>query len=475
MKKFIKKILQVCIFIFLCATGINAAEYRVIAPNATRWFWNTGNGYCGAWSVQNVGLTMGFWMGQNQARRLIGDKKVLFGINMEDLLDALRLKYVQNYNDKDNEAFLEWATAAFINNEPVIVGVKCHDIWCNDNDYDHIIPLHAMEVSDSSYNPDSMVYYSDGFGTSEKNMSFEQWAHGDNDADQYWYLPGDNEKNNWGIKITGMEGDDETIPISLTIYQTFEPDIAEGESGSTITGAVHMTDLSPGTNYTLLRWDVDYKTYDEVPVAEILASATAKNVELVFTATDAFKLRSISFYSDGITVFKLVEGTIPQADSDDGNDNNDRSGIGEIHTEKFSELHEDFETGDLRGWSIRGDGGGIKSEHVKHGSHAAWLQGKSALIYELDVSAANHILLSYWVDTLKFDSNEKIYVETSTNGRNWKIRYSGTPKKYTHKSHTINVNDDDLLHIRFRTSAEGYDKYGFIDDVFVEESFITLK
>ena len=310
MISYVKKILFISTFFLLSTTWVDAAQYRVIATDAARSFWDTGNGYCGSWSVQNVGITMGFWMGQNQGRKLIGNKEVLLGVNMDKLLDALNLTYIENYHEKDNQIFLEWATASLKNKEPVIIGVKCHDSWCQDEDYDHIIPLHAVDISQSTYNADDVVYFSDGLEPSEFNMLFSRWAYGADDPNQYWYLPIHNRKTNWGVKVTGMKGDDETIPISLTIHQDREPNIAEGESGTTMTGSVNMTGLLPGTTYTLLRWDVDYTRYQNVPVSNIGTVAAADDIELTFTAADTTYTKDVSFYSDGITIFKLIKGTL---------------------------------------------------------------------------------------------------------------------------------------------------------------------
>ena len=471
----VKKILFISAFFLLSTTLVNADQYRVIATEAARSFWNTGNGYCGSWSVQNVGITMGFWMGQNQGRKLIGNKEVLLGVNMDKLLDALNLTYVKNYHEKDNQRFLEWATTALINKEPVIIGVKCHDSWCQDRDYDHIIPWHAVDTLNSTYNADDVIYFSDGFEPSEFNMLFGQWAYGADDPNQYWYLPSHNRKTNWGVKITGMKGDDETIPISLTVNQDREPNIAEGESGTTMTGSVNMTGLLPGTTYTLLRWDVDYTRYQNVPVFDIRAVAAADDIELTFTAQDTTYAKDVSFYSDGITIFKLIKGTLedelPDELPDDGdNGNDDGNNDDEDRSDGFLGLYEDFEAGHLNGWTIEGDNAGIEDQNIHSGSHAAWLQRKSALALDLDVSMVNSVTLSYWVDTWKLDRRERIYAETSTDGRNWTVHYAGRPTVYTYKSHTIDVKKNDLLYLRFRTNANRFGEYGFIDDIIVESA-----
>jgi hypothetical protein len=439
---------------------VKAEEYRVIAPDAARVFWNTGSGYCGSWSVQNTGITMGLWMGQSQGRKMIGDQEVLLGVNMDDLLDALHLNYVEKYSEKDNEAFLQWTTAALKNKESVIVGVKCHDSWCQDGDYDHIIPWHAVDVAGSAYSANDIVYYSDGFEPSELSMTFDEWAYGADDPNQYWYLPRHNNKTNWGVKITGMQGDDETIPISLAIDQDDEPNIAEGDSSATMTGNVVMTDLVPGEIYTLLRWDVDYTSYQNVPISDIRAVSTADDVELEFTAASTSHTIDISFYSNGITVFKLIEGTI---DDDSENDDNDGDGGSD-----FTGIHDDFEDANLHGWTIDGDNAGIENENVHGGYYAAWLQRRSALVMDLDVSAVDRVTLSYWVDTWRLDRREMIFTETSTDGLNWTAHYSGRPTAYTYKTHAVDVSEADLLYIRFRTNANRSNEYGFVDDVVIE-------
>jgi len=220
---------------------------------------------------------------------------------------------------------------------------------------------------------------------------------------------------------------------------------------------------------------VDYTRYQNVPVFDIRAVAAADDIELTFTAQDTTYAKDVSFYSDGITIFKLIKGTLedelPDELPDDGdNGNDDGNNDDEDRSDGFLGLYEDFEAGHLNGWTIEGDNAGIEDQNIHSGSHAAWLQRKSALALDLDVSMVNSVTLSYWVDTWKLDRRERIYAETSTDGRNWTVHYAGRPTVYTYKSHTIDVKKNDLLYLRFRTNANRFGEYGFIDDIIVESA-----
>ena len=293
------------------STG-NTLEYRVVAETGARFQWENDGGYCGSVSVQIAGLKMGFWMSQDQGRKIAGGE-VLLGSNMDSLLNALKLNYT-NYNGPnksgvaDRENYLQWIQDAMQAENLVIVSVKTNDLlWRGDLSYDHIMAINAVDGHSKGYYGSDIIKYSDGLDGLESTTTFNNWRDGWNDSSQYYFLP---EKKQYGVKIFGMAGDDETHPIYLTVDNNSEPNVSQGANPVFKSAIVHMDNLVAGTTYTLLRWDVDHSTVSAVPTDNILASSSPSNVELEFTSAGSSNTHNVSFISNGISIFKLVEGCV---------------------------------------------------------------------------------------------------------------------------------------------------------------------
>ena len=84
-----------------------------------------------------------------------------------------------------------------------------------------------------------------------------------------------------------------------------------------------------------------------------------------------------------------------------------------------------------------------------------------------NVSNVSKVDVSFWVDTGRFDSGEKIYGETSTDGDRWSICYAGSPTSYTQGWCNVDVANKNTLYLRFRTNANNRNEYGYVDDVLV--------
>ena len=307
--------------------------YRVIPAADARKMWETNHGYCGEVSLQVVGLQMGFWLGQNQARSLAGGEALL-GSNFDKLLDSMHLQYTSwsgSNTLNDRREFLQWIKNGVMAGKPVIFAVKTHEKWGTDPDYDHILAVDAIGLAKTNaksesgqwtathaYNPDDILFYSDGFDGTETNLTFGQLVDGSTDVDQCYFLPSKAtirlqngkpvkcEGSQYGVMITGQKSDSECLPIHLTsLSSTFEPDVLNGSQSLPMTAIVTMTNLGVGSNYVLLRLDVNTNTIINMPWTKIWKSQAKK--EWQFFATNSAAKRCVTFMSDGITFFRLME------------------------------------------------------------------------------------------------------------------------------------------------------------------------
>jgi hypothetical protein len=318
-----------CLFIASTATVAAATTtYRTLPGEGARLMWQTGPGYCGEASLQTVGIQMGFWVGERQADGLVNCKPgcALLGVNYDALLSKLHLRYTDWSGGTSTAAaqnFLAWIRDAQIAGYPVIFGVKTHDTWGTDPDYDHIMNTSAVTTTQLPGGPytgsDSMLYL-DSIDATENVHTFGEWLTGHGNVNQYYYLPppkgtsvyltnGKKVRCNgyqYGVKITGQDGSGECLPISMTpVTPASEPNVTQGGTSAQMSATVHMNGLTAGKSYALLRWDVTYSSIGTVPWSNILASATATNYEYRFTATTATAEHHVTFMSDGITFFRL--------------------------------------------------------------------------------------------------------------------------------------------------------------------------
>ena len=65
-----------------------------------------------------------------------------------------------------------------------------------------------------------------------------------------------NDETDYGIAITGLElSGDDGRPVSLAVDTQEEPDPRQGQLPSKLKGTVTVSDLAPGSTYTLYRYD----------------------------------------------------------------------------------------------------------------------------------------------------------------------------------------------------------------------------
>jgi hypothetical protein len=524
-------VLAICCCAMLFPAPASAAVYRAIHDGA-RNQWDNANGYCGECSLQVAGIEMGFWISQDQARKLAGGEALLgAGENYDTMLNKLHLQHI-DYPEilgtlADRQNFITWMRDGMVAGDPVIFGVKIHGSWGGDPYYDHIICAYYANGAVSGYNGADTLGYSDNYG-SESSYTFNQWRDGWQYSGQIYYLP-ENGVQQFGTRITGMQGDNETVPISLSVPLKTEPNVTLGKSPLRMNATVNMSGLTVGTTYYLLRWDATSSTIASVPFTNLLASATAANIEYQFTAGSSSASRAVSFMSNGITIFRLVHGkssgavpptvtgftpaagapgtsvtitgtrftgatavtfngtaaatfsvvsdtqlraTVPSGATTGRIAVTNPGGTGSGAT-SFTVtapprlLDEGFEDGDLVGWTISGDGAAVTAA-AQAGVYAARMKRATSMTRSVNVFARGTVTLSFWVKTQRFASGENIYAQTSTNGTTWTTCYAGRPTSYTSKSFTIATGGASILYVRFRVNARSSSAYGYVDTISVQ-------
>ena len=63
-----------------------------------------------------------------------------------------------------------------------------------------------------------------------------------------------NAETDYGIAVNGIKGSG-SIPVSLSVDKQVEPDIREGQPPGFLIGTVTASELTPGTKYTLYRYE----------------------------------------------------------------------------------------------------------------------------------------------------------------------------------------------------------------------------
>jgi IPT/TIG domain len=232
------------------------------------------------------------------------------GEDYDTLLNELHLVYTNYTNsgtgNTDRERFLQWMRDGQVADDPVIFCVKYDG--GGDPYYDHIIIAHAVSGHATGYYGDDIRRYSDHEVGLESNMTFNQWRDGwSTPSSQDYYLP---QNLQYGTRIRSMEGDGETLPISLTVSSKSEPNVTRGQAPTNMSATVNMSGLTVGTTYSLLRWNATSSAITSVPFTDLLDAASPSNVEYKFTATSTATTRAVSFLSNSIAIFLLVPGVV---------------------------------------------------------------------------------------------------------------------------------------------------------------------
>jgi hypothetical protein len=294
-------------------TGVNTPPQAPTPPSNTysagsglppRLQWNANFGYCGETSFVSAGLNYGQYISQYDARAIasgnagqsLESSQLLLGVNDAAAAEAMHLDAFAK--QATPESFLTWVKSNVIAGYPVIIGVFTNQSRfygtanpnAGDGEYDHIVTVtgitstHPLTGPVTYYADDVLTFTDNGLWTGAPdgqpqnvfNYAFGTFAATRQQANAET-APVYSLKNgtNYGIALTGIiDLSNETVPVRLTTSTNAEvPAMVNGSStrpaATPVTLTITVSDLKPGTTYTLYR----YASMAAVPDSNINANA----------------------------------------------------------------------------------------------------------------------------------------------------------------------------------------------------------
>ncbi len=324
-------------------TGAPPSDFEADLGIAPRFQWSANYGYCGETSFVSAALHYGAYLSQYDARayasegmdQSLEESQLLVGVNADVAAARLHLEST-GWSDAGAEDFLAWVKQNVVAGNPVILGVYTNewrfdddpDPWAGSDEYDHVVPVMSVGSdyaftgadADTDYHDDDTITFSDngllGDDTPEGSEYYFRYSFADfpmtrdeaNDPDAPWYALA-SEAADYGIAITGVKdtaGD--TLPVRVETSVNYEePAMEEGSStrppSSPVTLTVEVSELSPGTDYTLYRYD----NVDVVPNSAFNdhASAAARSWPVRIDSGSTFSV-SETIESSDVAVYRAV-------------------------------------------------------------------------------------------------------------------------------------------------------------------------
>ncbi len=269
--------------------------------------WDNGLGYCGECSVQQAALYYGTYISQYQVRGLVDptqQRDVRLPENAKPIFQTLGLTY-KVWNSKQAkpqyQAYLVWIKIHLDQEHPVLMDMF-NQGGANPK-YDHIVVVTGFSSRDATtYHADDILIFNDNFwgdpivrpfGTLQDTRSMSG-----NGALYSYCIP---YYRNTGMAVTGVRDVmGQARHVSLKLDRWDEPNLSQGEAPVRLNAKIKIRGLTPGTSYTLLRYD-DPRN---VPTRHYQASHF--NRIWVFKAAKETQLFSDSFMSDGIVIYRCV-------------------------------------------------------------------------------------------------------------------------------------------------------------------------
>ena len=269
--------------------------------------WDANYGYCGEVSFISAGLNYGQYISQYDARALasknapqsLESSQLLLGVNDVAAAKAMRLTATAFDTAKQPTAtaFLSWVKSNVTAGYPVVIGVFVNQSRfygtanpnAGDTEYDHIVAVTGITSTHPLIGP--TTYYADDVLTFNDNG---EWTGANRQPQNAFSYPFGavattrqlaNAKTgpvyslksggDYGIAVTGIiDLSRETVPVRLATSTNAEtPAMVNGSNtrpaAKPVTLTVTVSNLTPGTTYTLYR----YNTMANVPDSNINANA----------------------------------------------------------------------------------------------------------------------------------------------------------------------------------------------------------
>ena len=285
-----------------------ATTYTAGSKLPARIQWNANYGYCGETAFISAGLNYGQYVSQYDARALasknarqsLESSQLLLGVNDVATAKAMHLTATAFDTAKNPTAtaFLTWVKSNVTAGYPVVMGVFMNqyrfygstNLNAGDAEYDHIVAVtgitskYALTGTAKYYADDVLTFNDNGLwtGTNGQPQNAFSYSFGTfattrqranaKTAAVYSLKSG----ADYGIAITGIiDLNRETVPVRLTTSTNAEtPAMIPGTNirpaAKPVTLTITVSNLKPGTTYTLYR----YNTMANVPDSKFNANAT---------------------------------------------------------------------------------------------------------------------------------------------------------------------------------------------------------
>jgi len=336
-----------CLVIALGIFGVEpAGAQRATLDIPPRLQWNANYGYCGETSFISAGLCYGQFCGQYVARGVASpgmpqsksDSQLLLGVN--DLATAKKMRLVAEGWDapsgKTGADFLVWVKNHVFAGHPVVIGVFTNEfLFYNDRnknagdpDYDHIVPVVAMNFVERQAPASGVFSASDWIAFSDNGL----W--GSSSHTPYRFQYGLNSfrktrseanspngsvyslkvRGNYGVAITGVaDTNGDTIPVRLATSVNYErPSMKNGSNNPPTAMKLQITATVSLPNkqlsYNLYRYD----KFDDVPTSRFNANASkAAQVWHIGPRSSSKYSVTMTISSDETAVFRAVRASAP--------------------------------------------------------------------------------------------------------------------------------------------------------------------
>lgn len=315
-----------------------------------RFQWNSNNGYCGEVSMISAGLYYGQYISQFDVRKIVSGKnqqqQLLLGYNDGYAAASLRLKY-EKTQLTDSEAFMVWAKHHVVAGHPVIIGVMNNvntlgEGGTGDPEFDHIVPVMGFASKNplnAGFDPSDKILFSDNglytgsnapmcvpgaevpyyfvnelgsFFCNRKQANQPDHLYSVLGLPEYLKLLSKKDEHftqNYGIAITGIMGEEETVPVRVSTSLNYEaPCIGKNSNKRPAPMKIDLTvtvsGLKPGKKYKLFC----YPDESLVPVKDFIKNSKKKFLfrEITVGTGSVYSTTIKSFSTDKKAFFRAV-------------------------------------------------------------------------------------------------------------------------------------------------------------------------
>ena len=256
--------------------------------------WGDSGGFCGALSIQVIGMSYGVYHSQDVIRKQAprsdplghGDDDLGYEIlhsNINGAMENLGFEYEswdwENQPKPQGKNYLKWMKRKLAAHNGIVQFVLCkgdqHNSYGdrrNPVPYDHIEPffkLYSLDGDGDVRDDDIVCHGSDYSPDGENNFGyFRQFDSLLDDLDMEGNCAdagsgyGKNEMYpciyedlTYGTAISAIKGESGDIKVSLTVNTTDEADVREDEPPTPLQGSLKIRGLSAGEHYLLQRYD----------------------------------------------------------------------------------------------------------------------------------------------------------------------------------------------------------------------------